>query len=241
MQKANLILALIVTGILVSLASHLLSNFVIVLPSASADVTDRSFAATCNASPVAAYAADLTINLVALAPTSSGSQTFATATLTLANGINGDTDPNLNGQTFFSSGTDAGSVLITYQGPKVKISGLGCQPLLNSSLLFKAKTNDNSNKLKVAVQAPSESNSVWNDAKRLDNNTTGFTTHGTSGTIHTSPINDTTDAEGLTNGEVVFGTTDPSKGGHEMQVLIKVANSVVTNQSEEFTLVFTAS
>lgn len=233
MQRANLILALI--GMIVISRVDWQHNMAI------AEVTDRSFAATCTASPVVGYSADLSITLVANAPLRNAAPTFATAALSLINGINGDADPPVGGQTIISSGSESGSVLVTFQGPKAKISGLGCQPLMNSSLLFRAKINDNSSKVKVSVQAPTESNTVWNNARRIDNSTTGFTTHGTSGTIHSSPINDTTDAEGATNGEIVFGSADPSKGGYEVQTLLKVSGSALNNESEEISLIFTPS
>ena len=241
MQRVLLVLAILLIGTLSSIASQYISNLTLHSTTAEAELTDRSFASTCTATPVEGYTADLTITLVASNYSRTAPQTFSTASVSISNGINGDGDPSVLGQTLFSSGAESGSVLVTFQGPKAKISGLGCTPLVKSSLLFKAKTNDNSTKLKVAVQAPSESNTVWNNARRLDNNTTGFTTHGASGTIHNKVIRDVDDAEGSTNGEVVFGSTDPSKGGYEVQVLIKVTNTAIINESEELSVVFTAS
>lgn len=227
--------------LLICVISHQMSHLSIVANESLAETTDRSFAATCNASPVVAYAADISLSLVANSPSRNSAPAFNAAQLSLTNAINGDSDPTALDQIFISTGSESGSILITFLGPKAKISGLGCQTLQNSSLLFRAKANDNSTKLKIAVQSPADSNTIWNNGRRIDNNTTGFTTHGSSGSIYGSPINDTTDAEGSTNGEIVFGTSTPSQGGYEIQTLLKVTNSVISNQSEELSLIFTPS
>lgn len=246
MKKGKLFSTVSILG-LMAVGAYLSSqNYSVGISEAIAETDDALLNTNCTAATPAAYTPDLNYTFVANAPTRGSTPTLANANIAY-NGptaVNGESAPMIGGggQTYFSSGPDAGSVLVTHSAAKSKISGLLCTNNSQSSLLAQAKVSDNSSALKIAAQTVTDPDNVWKAANRLDNDLVGKMLFGAASALgHNSPITDGGDAETQNNGEVVFGTIDPAKGGYEMQLLLKVQGGSITNQSEELTMVFTPS
>ena len=157
------------------------------------------------------------------------------STLTLSGSVvNGDTDPTVT----CSSSDEVGFFVGYSRSPNMKIGGLACNTEDRSNLAVHGDGTDNA---EVDAGFDTTSATEWSDSKKVDNATSGSKDilFGTGGQVGTSPIVDGSDADTLTNGEVMFGGTTPSEGASRLFMKIDSTGDEHSGVLEILTFTFT--
>lgn len=225
-------------AILLVLLHHLLfqSLDIEATTDALAATSTATLSLTCVSPTIVAFAPDLTYTLTIPAATAGGAFSAGniTATASITNAVNGDSNPTITVNT----DTGPASVTLYHTASFVKIGGVQCSTSTQAKL---EAYGDGADDLNFDVAVASTATTTWLAGNQIDNKTSGTAAvlFGTSGILGTN-VNDGSDADGITNGEIAFGGSGAaSAGGHRLFSKVKYLSANPSGAIETLTYIFT--